>query len=41
MKTLKANIDEAIKIGNNLYEWSSYYCQPKTKNELKDIIGDT
>ena len=27
-----------IKIGNNLSEWSSYSCQPKTKDELKDII---
>ena len=29
-----------IKIGNNLYEWSSYSCQPKTKDELKDIIEE-
>ena len=29
-----------LKIGNNLSEWSSYSCQPKTKDELKDIIRD-
>ena len=29
-----------IKIGNNLSEWSAYSCQPKTKDELKEIIKD-
>ena len=29
-----------LKIGNNLSEWSSYSCQPKTKDELKNIIKD-
>ena len=29
-----------IKIGNNLSEFSVYSCQPKTKNELKEIIED-
>ena len=29
-----------IKIGNNLSEWSSYSCQPKTREELKEIIKD-
>ena len=29
-----------IKIGKNLSEWSSYSCQPKTKDELKEIIND-
>ena len=29
-----------IKIGNNLSEWSSYSCQPKTRDELKKIIKD-
>ena len=29
-----------IKIGNNLSEWSSYSCKPKTKEELKKIIED-
>ena len=27
-----------IKIGNNLSEWSVYSCQPKTNEELKEII---
>ena len=40
MKTLKQHIDEALKIGKNLFEWSSYSCQPKTKDELKKIIED-
>ena len=29
-----------IKIGKDLSEWSSYSCQPKTKDELKKIIKD-
>ena len=29
-----------IKIGNNLSEWSSYSCQPKTRVELQNIIWD-
>ena len=29
-----------IKIGNNISEFSSYSCQPKTKDELKKIIED-
>ena len=29
-----------LKIGNNLSEWSAYSCQPKTKDELKNIIKD-
>ena len=40
MKTLKQHINEALKIGNNLSEWSAYSCQPKTKAELKKIIND-
>ena len=40
MKTLKQHIDEALKIGKNLSEWSSYSCQPKTKKELEHIIED-
>ena len=40
MKTLKQHINEALKIGNNLSEWSSYSCQPKTTEELKKIIED-
>ena len=38
MKTLKQHIDEALKIGKNLSEWSSYSCQPDTREELKDIV---
>ena len=40
MKTLKQHIDEALKIGKNLSEWSSYSCQPKTKEELEKIIEE-
>ena len=40
MKTLKQHINESLKIGKNLSEWSSYSCQPKTKDELKKIIND-
>ena len=40
MKTLKQHIDEALKIGNNLSEWSAYSCQPKTNKELKKIIEE-
>src|SRR5574344_1942254 len=29
-----------IKIGNNLSEFSSYSCQPKTRDELYEIISD-
>ena len=31
---------KTLKIGKNLSEWSSYSCQPKTKNELIYIIQD-
>ena len=34
MKTLTEHINEALKIGKNLSEWSAYSCQPKTKEEL-------
>ena len=40
MKTLKQHIDEALKIGKNLSEWSSYSCQPKTYRELEHIVND-
>ena len=40
MKTLKQHIDEALKIGKNLSEWSAYSCQPKDKEELEQIIKD-
>ena len=38
MKTLTEHINEALKIGKNLSEWSAYSCQPKTNDELKEII---
>ena len=40
MKTLKDHIDEALKIGKNLSSFSTYSCQPKTKDELKEIIKE-
>ena len=40
MKTLKDHINEALKIGNNLSGFSTYSCQPKTKDELKEIIKE-
>ena len=40
MKTLKDHIDEALKIGNNIRKFSTYSCQPKTKDELIKIIKD-
>ena len=40
MKTLKQHINEALKIGKNLSEWSIYSCQPKTKEELEQIVKD-
>ena len=40
MKTLKQHIDEALKIGKNLSEWSAYSCQPKTNKELEQIVND-
>ena len=41
MKTLTDHINEALKIGKNLSEWSAYSCQPKTKEELEEIIKDS
>ena len=40
MKTLKSHINEALKIGKNLSKFSAYSCQPKTKDELEDIVYD-
>ena len=40
MKTLKQHIDEALKIGKDLSEWSAYSCQPKSIDELEEIIKD-
>ena len=38
MKTLTDHINEALKIGKNLSKFSTYSCQPKNKEELRDII---
>ena len=38
MKTLKDHIDEALKIGKNLGKFSTYSCQPLTRNELVKLI---
>ena len=38
MKTLKQHINEALKIGKNLSKFSTYSCQPKNKEELREII---
>ena len=40
MKTLKQHIDEALKIGKNLSKFSAYSCQPKTKQELTELIDE-
>ena len=40
MKTLSDHINEALKIGKNLSKFSTYSCQPKTKEELIKIIKD-
>ena len=38
MKTLTTHINETLKIGKNLSKFSTYSCQPKNKEELRDII---
>ena len=40
MKTLTSHINEALKIGKNLGKFSTYSCQPKTKDELVEIISE-
>ena len=40
MKTLKQHIYEALKIGKDLSDFSSYSCRPETYKELKEIIED-
>ena len=40
MKTLTSHINEALKIGKNLSEFSTYSCQPKEKEELQEIINE-
>ena len=38
MKTLTTHMNEALKIGKNISKFSAYSCQPKNKEELRDII---
>ena len=38
MKALTTHINEAMKIGKNISKFSTYSCQPKNKEELRDII---
>ena len=38
MKTLVEHINESLKIGKDLSDWTTYTYQPKTRGELKDII---
>ena len=40
MKTLIDHINEALKIGKNLSSFSTYSCQPKTKQELTELIDE-
>ena len=40
MKTLISHMNEALKIGKNISKFSTYSCQPKTKEELKEIIKE-
>ena len=42
MKTLKNHICEALKIGKDISNWSTYTytCQPTTKKELDQIISN-
>lgn len=40
MKTLSDHMNEALKIGKNIGNFSKHSCQPKTREELKSIIYD-
>ena len=40
MKTLVSHINEALKIGKNLSNFSTYSCKPTAIHELKAIIND-
>src|SRR5574344_39376 len=40
MKTLVEHINEALKIGKNIGNFSKHSCQPKTREELKSIVYD-
>ena len=39
MKTLTTHMNEALKIGKNISSFSTYSCQPKTAEELINIIN--
>ena len=38
MKTLTTHMNEALKIGKDISKFSAYSCQPKNKEELREII---
>ena len=40
MKTLIDHINEALKIGKDISSFSTYSCQPKSRDELLEIIKD-
>ena len=40
MKTLTDNLNEALKIGKDISNFSTYSCHPATRNELKSIVYD-
>ena len=40
MKTLATHINEALKIGKDISSFSTYSYQPKTREELKEIIAN-
>ena len=40
MKTLATHMNEALKIGKNLSQFSAYSCQPKNRDELIEIIRE-
>ena len=40
MKTLANHINEALKIGKDISSFSTYSYQPKTREELKEIIAN-
>ena len=37
-RRIQAKVAKMIKIGNDISSFSTYSCQPKTKDELRDII---
>ena len=40
MKTLVSHMNEALKIGKDISSFSTYSYQPKTREELKEIIAN-